>query len=281
MTGHTSSGPDPTTSRLDQLLEVWCGAAADVLTLLRSLAPDDWGRPTDLPGWDVRAVAAHLAHLESVLAGRPQDHGDGLEADQRGSVSSRYTEAGVRARAGWPVERILDELEASVAATAAAVRADPPRDLEAPGPRFAGALGWSWERLLVNRPVDLWMHEQDVRRATGRPGGLQSVGARHTAAVFASALPYVLGRRVRPAAGSTVVLDVTGGLPQVHAAGVGEDGRGIAVPPPESPTATVTLDLETWIVLSGGRRPPESVPVVVTGDEELGRRTVAALAVTT
>lgn len=27
--------------------------------LLRALRPADWTRPTDCPGWDVRAVAAH------------------------------------------------------------------------------------------------------------------------------------------------------------------------------------------------------------------------------
>jgi uncharacterized protein (TIGR03083 family) len=187
----------------------------------------------------------------------------------------------VLSRAGWPVERILDELEASVAARQAALEATPPADLGAPGPAFAGALGWSWERLLTNRPVDLWMHEQDVRRAVDRRGGLDSVGARHTATVFASALPYVLGRRVRPPVGTTVVLDVTGALPQVHAATVGTDGRGVGVPPPAAPTARVTLDLEDWIILSGGRRPPEAVAVALSGDEDLGRRTVAALAVTT
>jgi uncharacterized protein (TIGR03083 family) len=281
MTGHTSTRPDGATARIDALIGVWRDAAADVLTLLRSLGEDDWRRPTDLPGWDVRAVAAHLAHLESVLAGRHQADVVVPEAAHLGAVSSRFTEAGVVARAGWPVERVLDELESSVAARESALRMSPPADLDAPGPAFAGALGWSWERLLTNRPVDLWMHEQDVRRAVGRPGGLDSAGARHTAGVFASALPYVLGRRVRPPAGTTVVLDVTGALPQVHAATVREDGRGVGIEPPVDPTARITLDLESWIVLSGGRRPAESVEVAITGDGDLARRTVASLAVTT
>jgi len=263
------------------LVAVWEKAAADVVAVLRSLEEDDWERPTDLPGWNVRAVAAHLAHLESVLAGRGQDPVDVPAAGDLRALSSRFTEAGVLARADWPTTRILDELTASVAAQHASLLASPPADLAAAGPGFAGALGWTWERLLTNRPVDLWMHEQDVRRAVGRPGGLDSAGARHTAQVFASALPYVLGRRVRPPAGTTVVLDVTGTLPQVHAATVGDDGRGVAVAPPEDPTARITLDLEAWIILSGGRRPPESVDVAVAGDEDLARRTVAALPVTT
>ena len=54
-------------------ISVWEASCADALALLRSLDPADWDRPTELPGWDVRAVAAHLAHLESELAGRPQE----------------------------------------------------------------------------------------------------------------------------------------------------------------------------------------------------------------
>lgn len=278
MTAHT--GPDGAAERLRALVEVWHTAAGDAVALLRSLDEDDWARPTDLPGWDVRAVAAHLAHLESLLAGNPQDEVEVPDAPHVSSVFSRFTEAGPLARADWPTDRILDELESSVTSRYAATLTAPPPDPGAPGPGYAAVLGWSWERLLTNRPVDLWMHEQDVRRAVGRPGGLDSVGARHTAAVLATGLPYVLGRKVRPPAGTTVVLEVTGPLPQVHAAAVREDGRGVAVPAPEDPTARITLDLESWVLLSGGRRPPESVPVVVAGDEGLGRRTAAALTVT-
>ncbi len=279
MTGHTPGQvADP---RLRPLVDVWEQAAADVVALLRTLTDDDWHRPTDLPGWDVRAVAAHLAHLESVLAGGPQQHVDVPEASHLRGVSSRFTEAGVLARAAWPAERVVEELEASVAARRAALESSPPADLDEPGPGFASLLGWSWERLLTNRPVDLWMHEQDVRRAVGRRGGLDSAGARHTAVVLAAALPYVLGRRVGPPAGTTVVLEVTGSLPQVHAAAVGDDGRGVAVAPPSDPSARIALDLEAWVLLSGGRRPPSSVEVSVIGDVDLARRTLAALTVTT
>ena len=33
---------------------------ARMLTLLRSLSDDDWSKPTDCTGWDVRALAAHV-----------------------------------------------------------------------------------------------------------------------------------------------------------------------------------------------------------------------------
>ena len=40
--------------------DVWWQAIDDFTGLLETLEPEDWDRPTDLPGWDVRAVAAHF-----------------------------------------------------------------------------------------------------------------------------------------------------------------------------------------------------------------------------
>ena len=58
-------------------------------TLLRELDPDDWAKPTDLPGWNVRYIAAHLAHLESELAGNLADAPDAL-ADGAGELLIRH-----------------------------------------------------------------------------------------------------------------------------------------------------------------------------------------------
>jgi hypothetical protein len=49
---------------------------------------------------------------------------------------------------------------------------------------------------------------------------------------------------------------------------------------PAHPDVRLGMDLETYIVLSGGRRPPEEVTVDITGDEILGHRVLAAMAVT-
>ena len=39
----------------------------------RGAAAEAWPMPTDLPGWDVHACAAHTAHLEAVLSGAPEE----------------------------------------------------------------------------------------------------------------------------------------------------------------------------------------------------------------
>ena len=42
---------------------------ARVADQLRSLAPDDWAKPTDCPLWDVRAVAGHSTGMLSTFTG--------------------------------------------------------------------------------------------------------------------------------------------------------------------------------------------------------------------
>ena len=62
---------------------------------------------------------------------------------------------------------------------------------------------------------------------------------------------------------------------------VGDDGRARpVVPPPDAPTTKLTMDLETYVVLAGGRRDPADVEVTITGDEDLGRRVLGRMAVT-
>jgi uncharacterized protein (TIGR03083 family) len=266
---------------LGELVEVWHRSAQDTIALLRSLEDRDWAVHTDLPGWDVRAIAAHLAHLESELAGNPQDQVEVPPAPHVKGLLGEFTEAGVIARSSWPAEEIIDELESSVEKRYARLTDEPPADASAPGPGFAGLLGWSWLTLLTNRPLDLWMHEQDIRRAVERPGALDSPGAVHTASVYARSLPFVLGKKVGAPPGTTVALEVTGAQPQLLVAEIGPDGRGVAAGRLDGePTSRLVTDFEDWILLAGGRRGADDVEVEVRGDRELGRRLLENLGVT-
>jgi uncharacterized protein (TIGR03083 family) len=38
------------------------------LALLEGLTPQDWAKPTECPGWDVRAMAAHLLGMAEMSA---------------------------------------------------------------------------------------------------------------------------------------------------------------------------------------------------------------------
>lgn len=268
-------------NRLQSYVDTWARAVEDSLELLRGLEADDWSRPTDLPGWDVRAVAAHLAHLESELAGNPQRPVEVPGAAHVRSLTGAYTEQGPIARSSWTTEEIIEDFASSAERRLAELRADPPTDGAGSPPITPADIGWSWETLLSNRPLDVWMHEQDIRRAVGRPGGLDSPAAAHTVRVFARGLGYVVGKRVGAPAGTSVVLDVTGPHPVHAAVRVGEDGRAVPLAEdPAEPTVTLRTDLESYVVLCGGRRPATDVDVTVEGDAELGLRVLAAMAVT-
>ena len=210
--------------RLSGYVDVWWGAVHSFTDLLESLDEDDWHRPTDLPGWDVHACAAHTAHLEAILAGAPEETLSIEPPDYATSLMSIYTEQGVVARKDRTPAELVDEIRRATTTRRERLLADPPADGRAkPTPMF-GAVGWDWQTLLRNRPLDVWMHEQDVRRAVDRPGGLDSPAAAHVVDYLAESLGYVLAKRANAPAGTTLVLRVEGHAPMAFA--VDESGRG-------------------------------------------------------
>jgi len=260
-------------------VDTWWSAIGDFLTLLEQLGADDWSRSTDLPGWDVKAIASHTAHLESLLAGGPEETADIGAPPHVTSPMGQFTEIGVVTRRDREPASIIEEIRSATARRRAALAAAPPDDAEAPAPGVFGAIGWSTRTLLRNRPLDVWMHEQDVRRALGRPGGMDSAAAQHTADYLSEGFGYVVGKRVRPEPGTTAVLAVDGSAPV--AVRMGEDGRARPLPERlQEPTVALAMDRESFVVLAGGRRrvPPEAI--TITGDRDLGERIVAHLATT-
>ena len=124
-----------------------------------------------------------------------------------------YTEIGVVNRRDASADAIINEIREAVTKRHTALLADPPTDGDAKPELIFGGVPWSWRTLLRNRPLDVWMHEQDVRRAVGRPGGLDTAAARHTADYLAESLGYVLGKKVGAPAGTSLVLDMEGSAP--------------------------------------------------------------------
>lgn len=259
-------------------IATWKRACADFIALGRSLTPDELGVATDLDGWTVFDNIAHTAHLEHVLATGEEETIQVEKAPHIRSLTGLYTEQGVVARRGREVGALLDELEAAVATRSAALEADPPTDGTANPPRTPGGVPWSNETLLGNRPLDIWMHEQDIRRALGRPGGYDSPAAAHTIRRLAGGLPLVVGKRVAPPAGTSVRIDIEDAGVSIGAV-VGDDGRAkFAVP--DAPTARIAMSAEAFVVLAGGRRSPDNVKVTVTGDQALAEAILENLALT-
>ncbi|SEB83524.1 TIGR03083 family protein [Nocardioides exalbidus] len=264
--------------RLASYVAVWWEAVDDFTRLLEEVGDDEWSTQTDLPGWDVQAVAAHTAHLESLLAGRPHDDVEIGEAPHAHGMMGQFTEQGVVARRQAATDALITEIHESTTARHTQLLADPPTDAAAPAPAVFGAIGWSTGLLLRNRPLDVWMHEQDIRRALDKPGNLGNAPALHAVDYLLESLPFIVGKKAQAPAGSVVRLEVEGHAPAV--AEVGEDGRGRPGDVDTEPGVTIAMDRETFVVLAGGRRRASPDGVRITGDTDLGERVVASMGVT-
>jgi uncharacterized protein (TIGR03083 family) len=73
MTATTTARPPARAAALERGTAMRLAAAeyARFGELLRSLGPGDWARPTDCPGWDVRAMAGHMLGMAQMVATVP------------------------------------------------------------------------------------------------------------------------------------------------------------------------------------------------------------------
>ncbi|AXT86590.1 hypothetical protein C6I20_16395 [Aeromicrobium sp. A1-2] len=261
---------------LEMYVRGWRESVEAVLALAAELDDAEWALPTDCPGWTVKDVMAHLADLETELT--KTEPGD-YEPSGAHEIDPLHTAVGVEARETHTPAELIAELAAGVERRIGQLT-DLPDDPATPAPVTPGGVAWSWDTLLRNRTIDMWVHEQDIRRATGRPGGLDSTGAQVVVMAFSFAMPMILGKRVKPPAESTVRWQVTGPTPLELVVRIGEDGRAARVEHFDQPSTTLTMSTETFTVLAAGRRTADRVEVDIDGDQDLGRATLAVMAVT-
>jgi uncharacterized protein (TIGR03083 family) len=147
---------------------------AALLAMLRTLAPEDWSRPTDCPAWTVRAVVAHVngaaeeavrkrVQARHLLVARTRDRGvptvDSLSAQQ------------VADRAARTPDELVAELE-QLGPAAPRARSRTPRFVRSrPMPADSGCCAGDTMGYLIDviYSRDVWMHRIDVARATGCP----------------------------------------------------------------------------------------------------------------
>jgi len=227
------------------------------------LAEEEWTSPTDCPRWTVGDVYARVISGEQWVAdGAPALHGD----------AQAWVDRGVEQWRGAPRERVLDELRRVVELRE--------RQLAEGVPAPDASAWWPWtaksipfERLLTARAFDLWVHEQDVRRAVSQPGNVDSPGARLALEMILWALPRTVAKTVRAPGGSVVRITVVGELPADVAVQVDGEGRGSLVPPDAFPaTAHATLSWAALRLLGTGRGRPPECHAELSGDRGLAQR---------
>jgi uncharacterized protein (TIGR03083 family) len=139
------------------------------------------------------------------------------------------------------------------------------------------------EQALRLRAFDVWVHEQDLRRALGQPGNLDSPGAHVARDVLLDALPKVVAKDAGAPPNSAVVLDVSGPLEFMRTVRVDAEGRGtVDASVSLGPAVTLAMDWETYVRLACGRVRPAAVRenLKAEGDQALADAILAHFAVT-
>ena len=150
------------------------------------------------------------------------------------------------------------------------------QEFEAPSWTPAGQA--TYGRFMQIRVYDCWLHEQDIRDSLGRPGNDSGPQAATAVEEIALALGFIVGKKAGAPEGSAVTFAITGGVTRTIHVAVGK--RAAVVDRLESP-ADVTLHMSSglFVRLAGGRVDPAVTveQIVMDGNQELGRRVIAAL----
>jgi uncharacterized protein (TIGR03083 family) len=250
-----------------------------VVSACTNLTPEQWDRPTDLPGWSVKDNVSHIVGEEALLLGEPlpeHELPEGLAHIKH--EFAREIEVPVDVRRSRPGDAVLAELRDVAARRLAVLRSYDESDLDREVD-FAGRMR-PLRNMLGIRAFDCWTHEQDIRRALGHPGGIPSPGASIALDRLLMSLPGVI-EDVPALAGRTFVVETTGPIASVSTLSFGGDGS-YADGDAATADARITADALTFLRIGTGRDRYDAVAaeVTLTGDEALAAEFLRHAAVT-
>jgi uncharacterized protein (TIGR03083 family) len=246
-----------------ELVDAFAETLASIIEVGHALDAEDWTRPTGCPGWTVKDNVSHVVGLERILLGDPEPDSvpDGLPHIT--GETGRYMEGHVEARRTVAPADLLAELETTTDERIAQLRGWADADFDEERPGFMG-MTVAARRFLPIRVFDAYAHEQDIRRATGRPGHLEGPAAEHSRDMIVSGVGRALGDDA-----AAVTLAVTG-----------PSAISVVVPKGGDPVATLTTDFANFIALGCGRADGDRDSVVIEGDEKAALLALDNFAVT-
>lgn len=245
--------------------------------MLTDLSPEEWSAPTVCDQWDVKGVALHLLGGELANVSRRRDGAVVGPAPGEDLVTwlNAHNEQWVRTARFMSndlVVELLDFAGATFEEYLATV------DLEV----SAGHVSWASDEpvplwLDVAREyTERWVHQQQIRDATGRPRGREPELLHAVVRTFVHALPMAYRDMAAPD-GTGVELRVTGEVDGFWHVVRRESRWELVAGQHGEPAAVVTLEADDmWRLFT---RNPHGREALVEGDEALGRAIHSALAI--
>ncbi|OBH51029.1 maleylpyruvate isomerase family mycothiol-dependent enzyme [Mycobacterium sp. E2479] len=276
--------PDRPVTKLDKsavlsgLFAVW----DDIDALLAGLSAAQWRAASPLPGWDVKALVAHMIGTESFLAGiaAPQPDIDVSTLEHVRNDVGVMNECWVRHLSAHADADVLESFRAITTDRREALTSLPGAEWDAVTMTPTGPD--SYGRFMRIRVFDCWMHEQDIRVALERPPSddeLAGPAASLALDEIAATMGYVVGKLAKAPEGSRIQFDLSG--PLARTIRVSVDGRAAVVDDfgGREPTATIRLDGLQFTRLTGGRPmcPTRTQDIQRDGDRNVATQIVEHL----
>jgi len=272
LTAESAAAPEAVIASLE---EVW----ASMVDACRHLDADQWVLPTDCPGWAVRDQVSHLIGIEHILLGDPAPERLPEVPPYVKNPIGEMNEAWIESRRQTPGPEVLAEFVEVTNRRLAELLGFPPEKFD--------EIGWSpigqvpYRDFMDTRVLDSWTHEQDVRHALDRPGGRNGAGETLVLDKCAGAMSFVVGKKVGPPDGTSVLFEVNGALGRAVPVVV-EAGRAhLRDELGSEPTVTLAMDQETFWRLGLGRVSADEVlgsgQAAVSGDAALGQQVLASM----
>lgn len=263
---------------VELLNETWSAIA----TLCADLDERGFLTSTDCPGWTVKDVLSHILGTERSLRGEPAPEAE-VGGDHIRNHLGRFNERWVASRRSLPGSAVLAEFLMVTAEQTQARRCLTREELAAPTPTPFGEM--PMETWIDTRLFDCFSHEQDIRRALGRPGGLAGAAADRAVQRGAVRLPRTVGRALRGSPDGTRIEVVIDDDPDCRWLVEIRSGRGeLADGAAGRADATLSMDRETFLCLIWGRwtakRAEASGRLALTGDAGLARLAASNLTIT-
>ena len=282
--------PAPPTD-LDGLVGAYEQATRALIDVGQTLSARDFAKDTECPGWTVKDQFSHVAGIEGWLDGATPPRLDLPELPYVKNEQGEFIELFVQERRSREGADIVGELEDILESRLSQLRdATLTEETAVRGPFGRTTVA----KALALRASDIWVHEQDIRTAVGRPGDLDTAAAALFVSSVIRAFPRVVARDAKVPVGHAVILDVTG--PVMARAGArvvldedrrpwGEElftGESHTADTASAPTETTSIVLSTDALTrrAAGRRAVADLVFSVTGDDAVAREVLEHLVVT-
>jgi uncharacterized protein (TIGR03083 family) len=253
--------------------------------LLESLKPDEWASPTECPAWSVKGIALHVLGDDLSLLSRQRDEepsGVAIEPgpsfDELFVLLDRFNERWVEAGSFFSPNLLIELLRLSGEWTREYYGSvDGDRLGEAvpwigpdPAPYWLLAAREYWER---------WIHQEQIRRAVGRPGLHDPRFVVPGVAVAVRGFPQGLAAFPAPD-GTTVTFRIRDAGDGAWTVGCDGQSWRLYDGTPDDPSVTVAVDVETAALLFSRALTNAELTdrVQPDGDTDLGAVMVAGLA---